>query len=76
MSVLLCSRVGCGNIMSDRYSDRYGYICRGCFNELVRLGVHTSVTEFMESMTPVVDEEASLAYFDKLFPLQESSNDK
>lgn len=35
MSVLACSRKGCENIMCDRYSTQYGYICDECFEELV-----------------------------------------
>lgn len=35
MGVLNCSRNGCENIMCDRYSYKYGYICGDCFEELV-----------------------------------------
>lgn len=35
MGVLACNRKGCRNIMCDRYSSRYGYICNECFAELV-----------------------------------------
>ena len=68
MGVLLCTRVGCNKIMCDRYSDQYGYLCETCFDELVCRGVHTNVTEFMDSLQPIVNEEASLAYFDMIFP--------
>jgi len=34
MGVMACSRDGCENIMCDRYSEQYGYICGECFNEL------------------------------------------
>lgn len=34
MSVLKCNRKGCENIMCDRYSRIYGYICDSCFDEL------------------------------------------
>jgi hypothetical protein len=34
MSVLRCTRNGCENIMCDRYSYNYGYICNECFEEL------------------------------------------
>lgn len=39
MSVLACNRFGCDNIMCDRYSYKYGYLCNECFNELVNSGV-------------------------------------
>lgn len=34
MSVLSCNRKGCDNIMCDRLSSEYGYICYECFEEL------------------------------------------
>lgn len=35
MGVMRCSREGCKNIMCDRYSQEFGYICNDCFSELV-----------------------------------------
>jgi len=35
MSVMACDRVGCENIMCDRYSYIYGHICNNCFEELL-----------------------------------------
>ena len=34
MSVKECQRKDCTNIMCDKYSDRFGYICNDCFEEL------------------------------------------
>ena len=34
MGVLACDRSGCENVMCDRYSNTYGYICNSCFDEL------------------------------------------
>lgn len=34
MSVLMCDKRECDNIMSDYYSNKYGYLCNECFNEL------------------------------------------
>lgn len=34
MSVLACDRSGCENIMCNRLSNDYGYICDECFAEL------------------------------------------
>ena len=36
MGVKACSRKGCNNIMCDRYSSTFGYICDECFEELVK----------------------------------------
>ena len=46
MGVLPCDRLGCENVMCDRLSDRYGYICRECLDELVALGT-TDIQGFM-----------------------------
>lgn len=35
MGVLACDRNGCSNIMCDRHSYEYGYLCNECFDELV-----------------------------------------
>jgi len=70
MSVLLCDRNGCENILCDRYSYTYGYICNECFEELVRLGIDCNIHEFMKSSkgdTSVNDDEAIRNYFDNEF---------
>jgi hypothetical protein len=36
MSVLMCNRGNCENIMCNRHSRTYGYICEECFEELKR----------------------------------------
>ena len=54
MGVKRCSRNGCEEIMCDRCSSRFGYICGGCFNELVDRGLLTldGIREFMDSEIP------------------------
>lgn len=47
MSVLSCDRRGCTNIMCDRHSYEYGYICNECFEELCQK--HQSISKFMDS---------------------------
>lgn len=37
MGVLACDRAGCENIMCDRLSHIYGYICDECFDELSQM---------------------------------------
>jgi len=71
MSVLACDRRGCPNVMCDRYSYEYGYICDDCFRELVRSGVRTNVDDFMETEPgppPPKNEDATFAYFNAIFP--------
>ncbi len=48
MSVLPCARNGCQNVMCDRYSPTYGYICYGCFEELLS-SQNLSIGQFMET---------------------------
>jgi hypothetical protein len=74
MSVLSCCRSDCTNIMCDRCSPDYGYICETCFNELVRLGIGTDVEAFMDSPIPNArrnDAETALFHFEEIFPIRE-----
>lgn len=49
MGVLTCNRKDCGNVMCDRSSAQFGYICNDCFDELVKSGPHTNIEYFMNS---------------------------
>lgn len=73
MSVLACNRTGCSNVMCDRCSSAFGYICYECFDELVELGIDTDVKEFMStphqpkpSLKPIC-----FGYFHILFPMRD-----
>ena len=69
MGVLACSNVWCENVMCDRYSRDYGYICWDCFDKLVDLGPGTDIEKFMDSKrNHVSNYDANYAYFDKIFP--------
>lgn len=71
MSVLSCCRKNCRNIMCDRLSDRHGYICDTCFEELVNSGPATNVEEFLqtEPRDPYDDPKvAALARYERIFP--------
>lgn len=69
MSVLACDRKGCENVMCDRLSHEYGYICNECFNKLVKLGPDTNIKEFMgQDDRRVFKIEDSYKYFDDIFP--------
>lgn len=47
MGVLTCSRGNCINIMCDKHSYDYGYICDDCFEELVFTNL--SIADFMKT---------------------------
>jgi len=69
MGVPRCSREGCENILCDRYSHNYGYICPQCFKELVSLGPHTAIYEFMRSVKGTGTAEEAYEKFDGEFPI-------
>ena len=39
MGVKECNRKGCENIMCDRYSTTFGYICNDCYEEMCCSGL-------------------------------------
>lgn len=66
MGVLTCHRKGCENIMCDRYSHEFGYICEECFEELRNLSSDTDIKGFMDS--PKKDnEENGLNLLNEIF---------
>jgi hypothetical protein len=67
MGVMECDRVGCTNILCDRWSPQYGYICDECFDELVTLGRGVNVEEFMADKKPCSVEDDPYEYYDRLF---------
>lgn len=71
VGVMACSRTGCDNVMCDRYSSHYGYLCWQCFNELISLGPEANVSSFMktEKDSFIVNLEAAKARFEVEFPL-------
>jgi hypothetical protein len=68
MGVLSCDRNGCNNIMCDRHSREYGYICSECFDELIESGSETNIANFMQSRKGHVNKEAARARFEIEFP--------
>ena len=48
MGVLACNRAGCRNVMCDRYSDQYGYICEECFQELLSKNRFINIKSFIQ----------------------------
>ena len=71
MGVLTCDRFWCKNIMCDRHSYEYGYICYECFDELVALGINADVEDFMNSTKTTLtksDRDYALEFFGEIFP--------
>ena len=70
MGVMRCHRGDCENVMCERYSDAYGYICYDCMDELVGLGVLSGpeIRAFMESKVGHNNADATFAYYDAVFP--------
>jgi len=65
MSVMQCDRGGCENIMCDRYSSLYGYLCDECFEELITSGTW-NIEYFMGTPRPQV-ESPSLEWYEGIF---------
>ncbi len=72
MGVMECSRNNCENIMCDRYSPIYGYICYECFAELRENSIRVDIETFMKSpKEPEMDQEMEKIkelYFKRIFP--------
>ena len=66
MGVLECDRRGCDNIMCDRYSDKYGYLCWECYNELTESGT-MCIGDFMLSEKKEPLDERALPQYDLIF---------
>lgn len=73
MGVLACSRYNCSNIMCDRYSHVYGYLCAECFEELVSLGKGVNVEKFLRSQKREIKENGSFDKWDREFPLHDDT---
>ena len=70
MGVLACDRKDCENIMCDRYSDDYGYICHECYDELISSGPTTNIKKFMETPKQPNEENQSRARYEAEFEFQ------
>ena len=69
MGVLSCNREECTNIMCDRYSHVYGYICNECFEELIMSGVNTIIDDFMNTeKTTASNQDVAFTRFNAEFP--------
>lgn len=69
MSVLACRRAGCENIMCDRYSTQYGYICEECFEELVNSKL--SISYFMQMLKISSDKGFIRSVYEREFTVCE-----
>ena len=67
MGVLPCNRNGCDNIMCDRHSYKFGYICNSCFEELVNKRI--PIDQFMNSKKEDIDlNPYTEEYYNNIFP--------
>jgi hypothetical protein len=57
MGVKSCNRNGCENIMCDRYSSKYGYLCNSCYIEYIESTSDISISEFMNSTVTLTSNE-------------------
>jgi hypothetical protein len=75
MGVLACDRKGCENIMCDRYSEVYGYICEECFEEFAQSDASCGdIVFFMHSRKTKLEThvEARRAFLNEIFRRRES----
>ena len=70
MGVMTCNRRDCENIMCERHSCEYGYICDECFDELVRTGPTTDISVFMNSCHERDREIESIERYNGAFPIE------
>ena len=49
MGVMICNRGDCENVMCGIYSQKYGYICDECYEELLKVNYTMSISEFMKT---------------------------
>ena len=68
MGVMQCDRQNCENIMCNRLSDEYCYICDRCFDELVGQGPTVNISSFMETLLSASFDAESRARYDAAFP--------
>lgn len=73
MGVLACDRTGCTNIMCDRLSHTYGYICWECFDELVESDT-SNIFKFMASdkRRKTHTEKRGREYYERIFQTSEA----
>jgi hypothetical protein len=70
MSVLACDRENCNNVMCDRMSYKYGYICDECFEELVA-EAPGDIYLFMQQPKQNTDRVRNREQFEKTFTLRD-----
>ena len=57
------------HLIKERWSDKYGYICDECYEELVmQWGESTYIPDFLEDTKPDVNVKAAVARFEIEFP--------
>lgn len=69
MSVLACSVLNCDNIMCNRLSDEYGYICDNCFDRLLidRPTTDEEMRRFLSTSMLVLAGTYNYDYYNDIF---------
>jgi len=67
MGVLPCDRLDCENVMCDRLSRKYGYICDECFDELTAYQPE-SIEALMNTAKNNMPEASK--NYDEIFPFR------
>lgn len=72
MGTMQCNRAGCEEILCNRYSCDYGYICWDCFKELVELGSSADAKTFMSTPKRTTPDpyRDPYEYWDEVFPMR------
>lgn len=77
MGVLRCVRYYCNNILCDRHSYEYGYLCNDCFEELVDLGINVNIEKFLQTSPGSNENKKNKSYekWSKIFPSRSLNED-
>ena len=74
MGVLPCIRNNCDNIMCDRYSTEYGYLCWECFNELISSSIilgDEGIRNFLSTYKSKTNQDLCRVYYNEIFKERE-----
>lgn len=63
-----CNRNGCNYILCRRYSDKYGYICEECFDELERYVEFCEGCSIYELIDTFMSTKRSQRFYDAIEP--------
>lgn len=68
MKVVWCNRKGCTSALCSSYSQKYGYICDECLDELCKQHPDVSIEQFMNTKKQTtLQKQKTAEQFRKLF---------